>query len=1042
MRYRDTGDPRALGRLFDVCAPELLRVARHLAPDAAEAEDLVQATFLALLEHPERYDGKRPARAWMVGILTLEARQARRRAARRADGGWFAAEQEQREAALDASLGAAGDEQAAFVHAALARMPELYRGVLERHLAGDAPAAIAEALERAPGTVRVQLHRGLELLRRALPAGLAGGIGLAVPGGVGARGLAALRAEVLALAQAAGPPATALATTATTATTLGALLMTTKLGMLGLVLAATALWIWNREPAPNSVSAGGDGVVRLIDAGEATVILAAAGETEVAASARRPVATESTPSDALRLDRLQVSVRFADGEPVPGAIVRSIPFAPGAPLRTAAADERGEILLTGLEPGQYGIYGDRGGHGIAQVPRITIDAPPADPGELDALLAKLTPHHTLTLPPGRDVAGRVVDGLGRAVAGAELWISTGMTRSSGTGIGLSAADGSFLLRQLGEECFFGARAAGHAPTEVLFVGHLVDTVRRERGEVPSPLEVLLTLPGPGARIEGRLLDPAGRPVAGARVRLGAQDFFDSYGPGGAAAPPPPIEVRTDAQGRFAGDGLAPGRVEAACLADGFAAATGAVQVGPDDVGWIELALEDPVWVLGRATDRSGAPLDLVSVSVHRHRVVGQDVASSFDESRALTDAEGRFRLGPLSSGRLALSAYDADRSSHARHTLDARSGRTYEWSFALDDAPMIAGRAVDAAGQGLPGWTVVAKPLVHLGPPPRAAFTDAAGRFELSFPAGGAVRLELLPPDENLRAGRRAAPRAPVAWIEPVEVGARDVLLAVDPAQEPTARILGTLGAAVHPAPERALFLLRHREFGRILEAEQPLQPGAFELAELPAGVFWLTIEAPGCAPLERGGIELVQGQSLDLGPLELVAAAGITLHLADAYGATIAPHVTLEDAHDRHRWGTLVGRTWRSGSLAPGAYRVLVQHEDRADIWLEFELRAGETFERELTLQPGIPLALVFLEERETPALGPIELRILDASGGLILRETLQGEPDRPASRHFRAPLEVLTIEATDPKGRSVRETLDLRGRRTDELLHVLQLR
>jgi DNA-directed RNA polymerase specialized sigma24 family protein len=40
------GDARALGELFDAAAPRLLKLAIHLVGDAAEAEDLVQATFL------------------------------------------------------------------------------------------------------------------------------------------------------------------------------------------------------------------------------------------------------------------------------------------------------------------------------------------------------------------------------------------------------------------------------------------------------------------------------------------------------------------------------------------------------------------------------------------------------------------------------------------------------------------------------------------------------------------------------------------------------------------------------------------------------------------------------------------------------------------------------------------------------------------------------------------------------------------------------------------------------------------------------------
>ena len=44
-RFREQSDLRALSRVFDAAAPQLLAVARHLAPSRGEAEDLLQATL-------------------------------------------------------------------------------------------------------------------------------------------------------------------------------------------------------------------------------------------------------------------------------------------------------------------------------------------------------------------------------------------------------------------------------------------------------------------------------------------------------------------------------------------------------------------------------------------------------------------------------------------------------------------------------------------------------------------------------------------------------------------------------------------------------------------------------------------------------------------------------------------------------------------------------------------------------------------------------------------------------------------------------------
>src|SRR5688500_6217951 len=84
-RYRAEGRPGDLAALFDATGPELFRLALHLCPDAATAEDVLQETFLVVLERASAWDPGRPATPWLTGILKNEALMARRRAARRPD---------------------------------------------------------------------------------------------------------------------------------------------------------------------------------------------------------------------------------------------------------------------------------------------------------------------------------------------------------------------------------------------------------------------------------------------------------------------------------------------------------------------------------------------------------------------------------------------------------------------------------------------------------------------------------------------------------------------------------------------------------------------------------------------------------------------------------------------------------------------------------------------------------------------------------------------------------------------------------------------
>ncbi len=199
-RYRRKGDAKALAAVFDRTAPELFRLAQHLVRDPLEAEDVLQETYVAAIDGAERWDRERPLVPWLTGILARQASMARRRARRSPEPQRLTERREPDPADL-----AVESEFSRELGAALDALPELYREVLRRHLLdGARPAEIARDLGRAPGTVRMQLHRGLEQLRRVLPAGFAAGAALSM---LAPRGLPAVREAVLAHATSAAATA-------------------------------------------------------------------------------------------------------------------------------------------------------------------------------------------------------------------------------------------------------------------------------------------------------------------------------------------------------------------------------------------------------------------------------------------------------------------------------------------------------------------------------------------------------------------------------------------------------------------------------------------------------------------------------------------------------------------------------------------------------------------------------------------------------------------------------------------------------------------
>lgn len=238
--YSEDRDSAALTQVFDRSARELFALASHLGHDAAEAEDLVQECFLVAIQKAKRWEPSRPLLPWLVGILARSSAKQRRRSARTLPRDFARSE-----SGPDASRSALDRELRQAVIGALDGMPRRYAELLRLHLLEEVPPReLAEQFGRAPGTVRVQLHRGFELLRRALPSGLA----LGATATFGPRGLDAVRRVVQEHAR-THPVLAA----SSTSTPLVALAVNTKaaLAVLSLVLAGwTALWLsGQREPA-------------------------------------------------------------------------------------------------------------------------------------------------------------------------------------------------------------------------------------------------------------------------------------------------------------------------------------------------------------------------------------------------------------------------------------------------------------------------------------------------------------------------------------------------------------------------------------------------------------------------------------------------------------------------------------------------------------------------------------------------------------------------------------------------------------------------
>ena len=163
------GDREAFAELYERLRPAVYRFVVHMTGSASAAEDVVQETFIAVIQHSRRYQpGRSAVVAWLLGI-------ARNHARRRADRERAADPLPADEMAPSLWVTAAQhgsverDQELARLRAALAGLPVAYReAVVLCDLQELSYADAATVARCAVGTVRSRLHRGRALLKEKM----------------------------------------------------------------------------------------------------------------------------------------------------------------------------------------------------------------------------------------------------------------------------------------------------------------------------------------------------------------------------------------------------------------------------------------------------------------------------------------------------------------------------------------------------------------------------------------------------------------------------------------------------------------------------------------------------------------------------------------------------------------------------------------------------------------------------------------------------------------------------------------------------------
>lgn len=152
--------------LFDQLQDRLLRYLLSLGLPAAEGEEIVQETFLALFQHLQRGKPRHNLRGWVFQVahnLALKQRKATQRNRQSlAEHGWSPADH-----TLDPEQQLASTQRQMRLTSVLQALPEQDRRCLSLRAEGLTYREIAQVLEMSLGSVSLSLGRSLARFARA-----------------------------------------------------------------------------------------------------------------------------------------------------------------------------------------------------------------------------------------------------------------------------------------------------------------------------------------------------------------------------------------------------------------------------------------------------------------------------------------------------------------------------------------------------------------------------------------------------------------------------------------------------------------------------------------------------------------------------------------------------------------------------------------------------------------------------------------------------------------------------------------------------------
>lgn len=662
-------------------------------------------------------------------------------------------------------------------------------------------------------------------------------------------------------------------------------------------------------------------------------------------------ASANLPQGAARIPTLALSPartlagRVVDkgGAPLGGVVLtvagRKAAFRLDRAASRALSDAEGRFLLRGLAPApSYDLAARRTGYRAVQ-------ATVAAGGEV-----------RLVLERARSAHGVVVDARKRPLAGVEVTVRPSPAGSGPDGAATVLTDGRGRFEVLAlpaGRVDLEARRQGFAPT-------FVPGVAVAPGPGPANLGTLTLLSG--VRIEGRVADTAGRPLAGA----GAWLTEEGRAQAGTLRQREP-DVKTDEAGRFALADLPPGRrVNVLVAREGYVPSWVAGVEAPT-ARPLAVVLEPASRLRGRVEDASGEPVPEANVRLRPAPpppgTVGLVPRRSENTADVQAGGDGTFLFAEVAPGAVTLEA-----SAEGLVPSDPVEVRVPPGGE-VQDVVLVLGRGADVGGWITAGGEPVGGARVRIDLV--QAESDAEGRYRLAGVPPGSKTLVLSHP----------AYKGRTQQVD-VQPGENRVDLMLERGATVSGRVVDESGA---PRLGAELTLKNRSERGPRGYRASSGPGGRFEILAVADGSFDLEAKAEGFAPAVHPAVVEVAGR--DVGGLEVVLERGATLSgriLGLEPGQLAAVEVTAERAGWSPRSATVdhTGR-YEIAALEAGDWHLrarLFGGRREADAWVAIAPGDREV-ERDLKLGGGLALdGLVLIEDRPLPQTR-VSLRGLDVT-------------------------------------------------------------